>query len=478
MMNPTLYQINSRVFRHRFGTGTHLVDIPMNYWEQLAACGIDYVWLMGVWQTGPNARAYGLAPELHAGYTAALPDWQPEDVIGSPYAIDRYVLHEDLGAPSDLRILKERLNTLGLKLILDFVPNHFHAETSLLATRPELFLEADKEWLQRDSTTFYQPPNTQGRVFAHGKDPYFAAWQDTLQVNYAQPAARQFMQEQLLDLTEVCDGVRCDMAMLVIPEVFPQTWGYLGPEITQNAHPFWYETIQRTKAQAPDFLFLAEVYWEKEWELQQRGFDYTYDKRLLDRLLHDPLPAIHAHLQADLPFQLRSARFLENHDEDRSLAELSESKAQAAAMIAYTVPGMRFFYQGQWEGQNVRIPVQLGREPATPPLPYQASLELSAESLQQLPAFQSRSRSMTAFYDYLLELLQRPILRDGQWELLPVTTNRGTEHPTVIAWRWRYAGKHLTVLVNYSDQPSRGLLSTPKQQVISLAPYAFTIIEE
>ncbi|MEM1217228.1 MAG: alpha-amylase family glycosyl hydrolase [Bacteroidota bacterium] len=363
MSNPVLYQINTRVWRKRFGANTQLLDVPQTYWQQLAHLGVDFVWLMGVWQTGPNVHRYALAPELLGGYTKALPDWQPQDVIGSPYAIDAYELHSDLGKKGDLLQLKARLHAVGLRLILDFVPNHFHAETRWLRERPDVFLEADEAWLARDASTYYRPPTLPGRVFAHGKDPYFTAWQDTLQVNYAAPAAQEFMQSQLLQIAGYCDGVRCDMAMLLLPKVIRQTWGsVLGAEQQQIAD-FWPNTIQTVKQQYPGFQLLAEVYWDLEWELQQQGFDYTYDKRLLDRLHEGQVQPIREHLWADATFQQRSARFLENHDEDRFLATQHEARTKAAAMITYTTPGLRFFYQGQWEGRAKRLPVQLGREP-------------------------------------------------------------------------------------------------------------------
>ncbi|MEL7219937.1 MAG: alpha-amylase family glycosyl hydrolase, partial [Bacteroidota bacterium] len=216
-MHPTLYEINTRVWRHRFGKDTRLLDIPVQYWEQLAELGVDYVWLMGVWQTGPNSLHYALEPGLKQEYTKILPDWSEEDVIGSPYAIDRYKLSPELGEEGDLKKLKTRLNKLGLRLMLDFVPNHFHAETSLLSERPDLFLEVAPKQVQADALTFYHPPNLPNRAFAHGKDPYFTAWQDTIQVDYSKAATRSYMAEVLLSLAEKCDGIRCDMAMLPVP---------------------------------------------------------------------------------------------------------------------------------------------------------------------------------------------------------------------------------------------------------------------
>ncbi len=469
-MYPSLYQINIRVFRHRFGDNIRLLDIPSSYWQGLAETGIDYVWLMGVWQTGANAQAYAMVPELQAAYTEALPDWQAVDVIGSPYAVDRYVLHQDLGTPEDLRTLKEHLNALGIKLILDFVPNHFFAETTWLTQYPEVFLEVDPGFAQHDLHTFYSPGHLPGRYFAHGKDPHFPAWQDTIQVNYAHPSARFFMQEQLLQLADLCDGVRCDMAMLPRPEVFRRTWGYALGEKGELLQDFWRPTIGAIHKQYPDFLFIAEVYWDMEWELQQQGFDYAYDKRLRDRVIHESAGSIRDHLHADLSFQNKLVRFLENHDEDRVLAQLNITKAKAAAMITYTLPGLRFFHQGQWEGRQVRLPVQLGREPVEtqqdePHKPPQSSLK-------QLPGFATTSNETTAFYEYLLQLLQQPILRSGNWQLLAAQSEGGHIHPSVLAWRWTFDKQELYIAVNYSENTTTCFLPIGNSSnSLSLSPY-------
>lgn len=440
-MHPSLYEINTRVWRKRFGADTKLLEVPDAYWQQLAQLGIDYVWLMGVWQTGPNVLQYALEPGLQDAYSRALPDWEEEDIIGSPYAIDQYVLHADLGAPDDLQLLKKKLNGYGLKLMLDFVPNHFHAETRWLNEKPAVFLPAAPDQLANDPTTFYRPANLPAEIFAHGKDPYFAAWQDTIQVNYATPVARAFMQEQLLSIAALCDGVRCDMAMLALPEVFQKTWGHVLNDETALYGDFWTEVIPVVKAQYPDFCFLAEVYWDLEWTLQQQGFDFTYDKRLRDRLLENNLRGVREHLHAAIDFQSKSARFLENHDEDRILAEVTPAQAQAAALATYTIPGLRFFYEGQWEGRQERLPVQLGRMPVEYK-PHSRGQTTTGLDLGNLPGLAAVSHYQLAFYDLLLCFLKQPALREGQWEMLS-----SSDH--VLAWQWTLGEEQYQVRINY-----------------------------
>ena len=83
------------------------------------------------------------------------------------------------------------------------------------------------------------------------------------------------------------------MAMLVLPEVFERTWG-------MRPQQFWPKAIARVRGAHPGFLFMAEVYWDLEWTLQQQGFDYAYDKRLYDRLEHNPVESVRLHLQPPL----------------------------------------------------------------------------------------------------------------------------------------------------------------------------------
>ena len=106
------------------------------------------------------------------------------------------------------------------------------------------------------------------------------------------------------------------------------------------------------RQRVPDFCFMAEVYWDLEWTLQQQGFDYTYDKRLYDRLHAGQARPVREHFHAGLEYQNKLARFLENHDEPRAAAAFSLDVHKAAAVITFLSPGLRFFHQGQGEGRQ------------------------------------------------------------------------------------------------------------------------------
>jgi hypothetical protein len=248
--------------------------------------------------------------------------------------------------------------------------------------------------------------------------PYFSGWPDTIQLNYRHEGCRQAMSGELLSIAQRCDGVRCDMAMLVQPQIFSRTWGdrALPTDGTQPVDaPFWKTAIADVKQVHPDFLFIAEVYWDMEWELQQEGFDYTYDKRLYDRLHAGQGRPVYEHLLAEQNFQEHSLRFLENHDEPRAAAAFGLAMHRAAAVITFFVPGIRFFHEGQFEGRQVHASVHLRRRQAEPV-----------------------DHELQAFYLRMLECLCRSEVHDGQWrlwELRPAWEGNSTwEHFIVCSW--------------------------------------------
>jgi len=182
LLNPKLFEINIRVWLRK--NNLRINEIPVSFFRNLKNKGIDIIWLMGVWKTNENiVEKYCFTPDLISSYNKALKDWRNEDVAGSPYAIDKYIVNPLLGTIDDLLKLKRKINDEGLKFFLDFVPNHFSVGSELLHQNPDLFLKGDEELLQRDPFTFFKDEVT-GQIFAHGRDPLFSAWQDTVQVNF------------------------------------------------------------------------------------------------------------------------------------------------------------------------------------------------------------------------------------------------------------------------------------------------------
>ena len=248
----------------------------------------------------------------------------------------------------------------GLKLMLDFVPNHMGLDHPWALDHTDYFIKGSELDLAAAPHNYTWVKRQRGDVLlAHGRDPYFPGWPDTLQLNYANAALQEAMIGELVRIAGQCDGVRCDMAMLVLPDVFERTWGRRAPL-------FWPAATQRVRTQVPGFVFMAEVYWDLEWTLLQQGFDFAYDKRLYDRLRERHARPVRDHLRAGLDYQDKLARFLENHDEPRAAATFPLEVHQAAAVITFLSPGLRFFHQGQFEGRVKRISPHLGRGPVEP----------------------------------------------------------------------------------------------------------------
>lgn len=435
--NHKLYEINTRVWIKKFGSNTTLSGIPKSYFEELVSKGINVIWLMGIWKTNPSTIAkYCFEPELISSYNRCLKDWSKSDVIGSPYSIDEYEVNPVLGTWAELKELKEYLNSIGIKLFLDFVSNHFSAESRYIKSNPEIFLKGDEDFLQGDSYTFFKPEADPNNVYAHGRDPFFPAWTDTIQINFFSHDVRKFMTDIVLKLTDVCDGVRCDMAVLPLNNVFQNTWlGVLKKHgFSRPDSEFWKDAIITVKRKHPEFLFLAEAYWDLEWNLQQLGFDYTYDKRLTDRLAANDLNGVRAHLHAEKSFQLKSVRFLENHDEPRAVTKFGKHRSLTVATVISTVPGMKFYYDGQFEGNKCKLAVQLGRQPE----------EKLCEGIK-------------VYYDKLLEITKHEVFLKGEWRLMePLTIGfNNLSFENFLAWQWTLEEERRIIVINYSYSTSQ-----------------------
>ena len=427
--HPTLYQINSRIWLNQTPRNLKrqatLDDIPDTEISSIANLGFDWIYLLGVWQTGEiGKRLVRTNPEWRKEYALILPNLQEEDMCGSCFAITGYNVDPSLGGNAALMRLRDRLHKNGLHLMLDFIPNHTAIDHPWVKENPEMYVTGTEVQLQHEPRNYVRLQSSRGNlILAHGRDPNFPGWSDTLQLNYGNPAVQEAMATELVKVSEMCDGVRCDMAMLLLPEVFQRTWGIC-------ATPFWPFSIERVRHQYPDFIFLAEVYWDLEWTLQQQGFDYTYDKRLYDRLINQNARSVRDHLRGDKDYQQKLTRFLENHDERRAAKALSPDTHKAAAIITYLLPGMRFFHQGQLDGLQVKIPMQLCRCPE----------EIGNPMLRQ-------------FYTRLLECIRLPVIHHGDWQFIDPTPawDANLTWDNFVAYSWQEpSGQRLLVAVNYS----------------------------
>lgn len=434
---PSLYQVNTRVWltelSENLGRPATLDDIPDTELDRLAEMGFDWIWFLSVWATGEKGRKVSLEnPEWRQEFEQTLRNLKEEDIGGSGFAIAEYHVHPNLGGDAALKRLRERLKSRGLNLMLDFVPNHLGPDHPWVQEHPEYFILGSEDDLKNNPKNFTRINLRQGSsIFAYGRDPYFSGWPDTVQLDFSNPSTVEAMSKELIRISGQCDGVRCDMAMLVLPEVFERTWG-------RRAHSFWPEVIKRVHEKHPHFCFMAEVYWDLEWTLQQQGFDYTYDKRLYDRLREGHTQAIREHFYAGIDYQSKLVRFLENHDELRAADAFVPDQHKAAAIITFLSPGLRFFHQGQLEGRMKKISPHLIRAPHEP-----------------------LNTDLEDFYTSLLAVIKQPIVREGTWSLLegrPAWEGNGS-WDSFLAFSWQTGDKRLVIIVNYAPHSSQCYLN-------------------
>ncbi|ABL64728.1 alpha amylase, catalytic region [Chlorobium phaeobacteroides DSM 266] len=363
LMFPLVFEINTRIWLQKLSDqhqkNITLATVPDTEFTFFSECGFDIVWLMGVWTPSRYSKAIATAhPGLRSSFLSYHDPLDPDTIVSSPYAIPSYTVHDKLGGKDELLAFREKLNALGILLMLDFVPNHLALDNDWLPNHPEYFIPVSKDEQSQDPESCFE--YAAGKYLAHGKDPYFPSWTDTLQLNYANPATREMMRENLLMISSLCDGVRCDVAMLILKEIFNTTWSNLSGHMEDE---FWLEAIAAVKNRFPDFIFLAEAYWNKEWDLQQLGFDFTYDMPFYDHLTHAPVNVekLMGHMQAQWEYQQHLCRFIENHDEPRAAEKIGLNNA-VAALVLLTAPGMHLIHENQMDGYKKKIPVQLNRQ--------------------------------------------------------------------------------------------------------------------
>jgi hypothetical protein len=398
MRFPLVYEINTRCWLRELsaaaGRQLTLADVPESQFTRWRESGFTHVWLMGVWRSGTRAREAALQEAKRNGaFKKALPDWRDEDVTGSPFAVAEYIVAPELGGDDALAEFRKRLAAAGMLLLLDFVPNHLGLDHPWLQQRPELFVQSPTPLPE----TFKVGDGADARWLAHGKDPNFPAWTDTAQLDYRNSATREAMIAELVAIAGRCDGVRCDMAMLMLNDLFVRHWARFPFSQAVPEREFWTEAISATWRNYPDFLFISESYWGMESCLQTLGFDFTYDKILYDELVyHDP-SAVTRHLfeESSPSFVENSVHCLETHDEQRAATAFVPAEHRAAALLVLGLPGLRLLHEGQLTGAKAKVPVQLLRRPMEP-----------------------RNEELAAIYTELLDGLRKSAVGQGQALLL------------------------------------------------------------
>jgi glycosidase len=401
---------------------TKITQIPESEFDKWRDMGFKWVWFMGIWQLGP----YGLEhdrtnPDVTRHYDEILPGWTKEDVIGSPYAVLSYTVNTEIGTLDDIRWLRQQLNKRGMKLMVDFVPNHSAWDAPEIVDKPNYFIRSPKG--APIDRKFYRENG-----IAYGRGIWCDPWTDVAQFNYFDTECRNSRINIVKMIAEIADGCRCDMAHLVTNDAFGdfwqkelQSWGYTRPSTE-----FWTDVIRAVKSIRKEFIFMAETYSDFLPRMISQGFDYVYDKEPLDKLVYKDIHGFKELIRwTSMEHKSHTAHFTENHDEDRTTKKFwnYNPMAKAAAAAVLSLPGMRFIYQDQWDGLANRIGVHLRR--ATP---------------------EPKRTEIYDFYMKLFSVYKKDAFINGDFKFLEVNGDQN-----MLTWKYTKGSEHYLVAVNFGE---------------------------
>ena len=435
------YELNTvtwlEALAQKYGRSVTLASVPAEEWDRIGSYGCNAVWLMGVWERSPAALAINKADLDFIRYIkGVLPRFNfDRDMVGSAYSIRSYTVSADLGGVEALAVARAELKRRGLKLILDYVPNHVALDHAWAVEYPEYFVQGSLDDLKREPDAYAQIGE---HVLARGRDPGFDPWSDVLQLNSFSESLRKATAGVIKTIAAQCDGVRCDMAMLLTNQVFAYTWQARAGQPPKAE--FWAEIIKAVRAESPGFLFMAETYWHMEQQLFELGFDYCYDKdTFYDSVHKDATRELLYMLLKPADHQRRMVRFLENHDEPRAAHAFLFGEHKAAAVLLATTPGSRMYYEGQFDGLQARTPVHVRRDP-----PHKPDSRIQAFYAQLLPLMHSIENDFAA------------------WCLCNVVSTNRHPFDDVLAWAWRGAdGVRYLVVVNWNKRKRHAKVMLP-----------------
>lgn len=390
MEKSIIYQIFPRYWGDRAGKqkkGGTLDENGCGKFSNIDRESLDYFKSLGVthlWLTGIVRHATG---ESTGGCTASSPDWV-KGRAGSPYAItDYYDVNPYLADKPERRMeefkeLLKRVHNAGLKVIIDFVPNHvardYTAFTALHPAptgMPSLGSDDDKSVHWREENDFFYYPGTELKLpiksqtykelpalasgNAYTAEPAVNDWYDTIKINYCDTHTGTW--DKMLDIVRFwagmgVDGFRCDMVELVPADFF--TW-----------------LIREIHKQYPEIVFIAEVYQKELYSkyIREVGFDLLYDKSgmydtiraIVQKNTDDSGVPVEAwqstrkitwNWQSLGDLQPYMLNFLENHDEQRFASDFFGKDAGNvfAALYAslYFNRASFMIYSGQEVGER------------------------------------------------------------------------------------------------------------------------------
>ena len=323
--------------------------------------GFDAVYLIGIWER-TEMPVNPKDPHFRSLFEKGVP-WKKKDIGFSPFSVQSYEVAKDLGGKKSLEKLKKQLNKRGIRLLLDFVPNHTAKDHLWTKDHPEYYVKDQKGKIVSGSSGSGDP------------------WTDTAQLDYSQPLLRKAMLKELKNISKMADGARCDMSHLVLNAVFDRNWESFSKNGDCSALPEFWESARDVVGK--DFYLMAEVYGGHAYRLVELGFDAVYDKedgfydRTVRHLVYNerslPSGDIEGHVQGCNSVTVTNysgthiygdtlVKFLETHDEEPAAKLFGKELVHALKIMLeqYGDPhGPLLFCESQLEGRQIKTPVLL-----------------------------------------------------------------------------------------------------------------------
>ena len=368
---------------------TRLDQIPDAELDRLRDEGFTGLWLIGLWE---RSKASKRIKQICGNPEAAA----------SAYSLYDYNIAQNIGGWDALADLRQRCWQRGIRLASDMVPNHTGMDGDWVMNRPDLFIQRrdcpfphytfNGENLSQDprtsiyledhyyskndcSVVFKRVDNQTGdvRYIYHGNDGTGLPWNDTAQIDFLNPAAREAVMQEILHVAKNFPIIRFDAAMVLAKKSIRRLWypepGHGGDIATRSEtglstqqfndaipNEFWREVVDRVAQECPDTLLLAEAFWMMEgYFVRTLGMHRVYNSAFMNMLKKEENQKYRDTIKNTITFDpqvlKRYVNFMNNPDEETAIAQFGDGdKYFGVCTLMITMPGLPMFGHGQIEG--------------------------------------------------------------------------------------------------------------------------------
>jgi len=453
-----------------------LDQIPDEELDRLAAFGVTGLWLIGLWERSPASQRI---KQLCGN----------PDAAASAYSLRGYDIAGELGGEDAYRNLHDRAAARGIRLASDMVPNHMGLDSHWVIEHPEWFLQLpyspypaytfhgpdlsddprvelkieDHYYDRSDAAVVFRRVDRasgETRFLYHGNDGTSFPWNDTAQIDYLNPAAREQVIRTILHVAKRFPIIRFDAAMTLARRHVQRLW-YPEPgsggaipsraehgmtaEAFQQAMPqeFWREVVDRVAAEAPGTLLLAEAFWLMEgYFVRTLGMHRVYNSAFMNMLRDEQNANYRSVIKNTIEFDpdilQRYVNFMNNPDERTAVDQFGRGeKYFGTATLLSTLPGLPMFGHGQIEGFEEKYGMEFRRA---------QRIEQPDEGL------------VAEHWRRIVPLLHRRWLFSGarDFRLYDVFTEAGTVNEDVFAYSNRRGDERALVLYHNRWAEARG----------------------